>query len=130
MLLATIPIWQNFSEKYSSANVIESDEYNLKFKVRNKDNMDTLTVNNDFILFKNFKIYLKVNKELAQNTSVIINGTTYNVNDFKMTKKRNSYLYNLVVDSLYGGEKNYNINLELNQDNVKYSYILEEIEKF
>ena len=130
MVLATIPIWNSFQERYSMANIAISDEYSLKFKVNNDNNADNLVVQNDYYIFKNFKVYLKVKNKLEGNTLVFINNVPHNLDEFSREKKHNGYLYTLVVDSMYGGTKNYSINVILDDKNINYNYVLEEIDNF
>ena len=129
-VLVSIPIWKAFQERYSMANVTTMDEYNLKFKVNKYENTDNLLVQNDYYLFKNFKVFLKVDDNLDENTQVIINGIVHSVDEFSKEKKNNEYLYTLLVDSMYGGIKNYSIDVILANNNVNYNYVLEEIYNF
>ena len=125
-VLVSIPIWKAFQERYSMANVTTMDE----FKVNKYENTDNLLVQNDYYLFKNFKVFLKVDDNLDENTQVIINGIAHSVDEFSKEKKNNEYLYTLLVDSMYGGIKNYSIDVILANNNVNYNYVLEEIYNF
>ena len=55
------------------------------------------------------------------------NGINYNLTEFKKKKSKNNNIYTLIQDNMYGGEKHYDIDVVFDKNNVKYSYVFEEI---
>ena len=131
MLGVSIPIWRHFDEKVSAAQITKLEDYNLKFDIHNNSDYEELAVINDYYLTKNYSIYLKVNKDIDLEKSMItINNQDYNLESFAKTTSKGYYIYTLVNDYIMAGTKKYNITPHIVGNTVYYTYIFEENSNF
>lgn len=126
LVVLTIPIWQRFDSLISKADITTLDDYNLNFRVEKKD-ADIITINNDYYINKNFKIYLMLKaKDNAKLLSIVINKKEYKLDSFLEKNSRNECIYTLIDDYITAGSLRYEIILKFTENNIKYDYIFEE----
>ncbi len=127
LVLGSIPVWESFESRISKAEVMTLDDFNLNFKINNYSDMEQLVISNDYSLNKDYKIFLKVNKNVDKENSYLkINGKTYNLEDFYKKNKKGYYIYTIISDNIIANTKTYLVEPILKGNNINYSYILEE----
>ncbi len=130
-IIISIPIWYNFDKKISNANITTLDDYNLTFKINNKNNNEELVVDNAYYLNKSYKIFLKINKDININkSSLTINGTKHSLNDFYREEFQGNYLYTIVSKDIIASTDTYDIKPDLIGNSIYYAYIFEENSNF
>ena len=127
MVIISIPVWNSFEDKISTANIMELDKYNLEFDIRKNTSSDLITINNNYYINKQYKLMIVVDNKVDENNSKIkINNTIYKLSDFKSEKDRNNKIYILINDFILANTVDYEISPSLNGKNSNYSYIFEE----
>ncbi len=131
LVIATIPVWQNFNKKMSSADITTLKDYNLKFSVSNTDNSDIVTISNDYYNNKSYKLLMKVNKDLDINSSkLVINNILYSLNDFTKYEEDDYYYYILANNYISGTSISYEIEPKFMGKSIYYAYVFEESNNF
>lgn len=127
LIFVSIPIWKNFEEKISTANVTTLDDYNVSFDVYSLNEMDKIIVNNDYYINKNYKIMLVTDKKInTESSKLLINNKEYFISDFYRENKKGNYIYTLVDGYIIANSISYEIKPELLGENINYTYIFEE----
>ncbi len=127
MVAITIPVWNNFAKHISQAELTTLDDYNLEFNLKNNLYSEQIEVNNPYTINKNYKIYLKVNKDIIVDNSILkINEQEHSLNEFNCQEKKDYYLYTIIADNIILSNKSYFIEPMLRGNSINYSYIFEE----
>ncbi|MCM1053743.1 MAG: hypothetical protein NC483_07205 [Ruminococcus sp.] len=131
LVLITIPIWQNFNKKMSSAEITTLKDYNLKFSVSNTDSNDIITISNDYYNNKSYKLLMKVNKDLDTDSSkLVINNVLYNLSDFTKYEEEDYNFYILASNYISGTSVSYEIEPRFMGKTIYYAYVFEESNNF
>lgn len=131
LVVCSIPIWQNFERKISSASITTADDYNLSFKVEKNGNKELLTVNNNYHINKTYKIQLELDKNVSPDDIIIsINGENYYLDNFDKKEKRNKQIYTLINNYISFITNTYEIELKTPLKNLSYTYNFEESVNF
>jgi len=72
----SIPAWSAFA-KIGDINVIKIEDCKLNFKEKKDNATDFLTIENNYAINKNYKIYLDVDKNTDFSTEIVINNKGY-----------------------------------------------------
>lgn len=131
LVVCSIPIWQNFERKISSASITTADDYNLSFKVEKNGSKELLTVNNNYHINKTYKIQLELDKNVSPDDIIIsINGENYYLDNFDKKEKRNKQIYTLINNYISFITNTYEIELKTPLKNLSYTYNFEESVNF
>lgn len=123
----SIPVWQNFERKISSASITTAEEYNLEFKIETKGKKEVLTVNNRYHINKKYKIFLEIDEKVStSDTKIVINNEIYDLDSFNREKKKNKYIYTLINDYITFLSSSYEIEFLTPEKNISYTYNFEE----
>ena len=126
MVIISIPVWNSFEKKISAADIKTLDDYHLIFNTEKINNIDCIHVVNEYYINKNYKIKLVVDKDINENNSkIVLNNKEYILNEFNYTKKRGKLIYSIIDDYLYMESNNYDIIVNLDNNN-EYTYLFEE----
>ena len=126
----SIPAWHNFSIVIGEANTIKKEDYHLIYNEITKNEIDFLTVKNNYALNKNYTIYLEVKKETDLNTEIFINNKNYILKDFIYEENKENKRYTLINKNILNTTDAYKIKLNFEKNKVDYNYIFEENNNF
>lgn len=126
----SIPAWNVFAAKMGDVNIIKMEDCKLNYKERKENNIDFLTIENNFAFNKNYKVYLEINKNIPLETEIIINNKEYILNDFYKIEVGNNNKFTLLDKNIVASIDTYNIKINSAENNQGYKYIFEEINDF
>lgn len=126
----SIPAWSVFAAKIGDVNVIKIEDCKLNYKEKKENETDFLTIENNYALNKNYKIYLEANKNIPLETIIVINNKEYRLNDFYLKESINNRRFTLIDKNIVASIDAFNIKLKTNNDATEYHYIFEEINNF
>ena len=126
----SIPAWSVFAAKIGDINVINIEDCKLNFKEKKDNATDFLTIENNYAINKNYKIYLDVDKNTDFSTEIVINNKGYTLNDFYYKEKENNIRFTLIDKDIVAAIDAYNIQLKIAKEGNEYHYIFEEINNF
>ena len=127
LLIISIPVWNTFGKILSSAEVMTVDDLHLDFDIESKEKGEILTITNQYGVNKNFKITLRVDKNVnISKSNLIINDKSYELNEFNKEKRENNYYFTIVADYITDEVLRYDITPNLYGKTTNYAYIFEE----
>lgn len=130
LICLSIPVWNTFAAKIGDVDVIRIEDCKLIFKEKEENGTDFLTIENNYAINKNYKVYLETNKDIDLATSIIINNKEYILNDFYYQINENSTRFTLIDKNIVASIDAYNIKFQKDQKTSEYHYIFEEINNF
>jgi len=131
LVVTSIPVWNNFDKKISEANILTTDDCNLKFYHKNKGTKDIITISNDYHINKKYKILLELDKDIdTTNSEIIINNKTYKLNEFYKEVKRNKNIFTIVNEYITYLASSFEIELKFDIKDISYTYNFEENNNF
>lgn len=122
----SIPAWSAFAAKIDDVNIIKKEDCKLKYNETNENEVDYLTIENNYAINKNYRIYLETTKNIDLTTNIIINNKRYTLNDFYQREEENTIMFTLIDKNVVASTDAYNIIVKAD----KYKYIFEEINNF
>jgi len=106
--------------------VVTSKASKLKYNEKRENEVDYLTIDNNYAFNKNYKIYLETTKNIDLSTKIIINNRSYILNDFYQSEEENTIKFTLIDKNVVASTDAYNIIVKADE----YNYIFEEINNF
>jgi len=125
----SIPAWSAFA-KIGDINVIKIEDCKLNFQEKRENETDFLTIENNYAINKNYKIYLETNMNVSLETIVLINNKKYTLNDFYRKEANNNRVFTLIDKNIVATTDAYNIKVKTSDKANTYHYIFEEINNF
>lgn len=126
----SIPAWNAFAAKIGDINVINIEDCKLNFKEKKENATDFLTIENNYAINKNYRVYLDIDKNIDFSTEIVINNKRYILNDFYYKEKENNIRFTLIDKNIVAAIDAYNIQLKVANESNEYRYIFEEINNF
>ena len=96
------------------------------YNEKRENEVDYLTIDNNYAFNKNYKIYLETTKNIDLSTKIIINNRSYILNDFYQSEEENTIKFTLIDKNVVASTDAYNIIVKADE----YNYIFEEINNF
>lgn len=122
----SIPAWSAFAAKIDEVDIIKKEDCKLNYNEKSKNEVDYLTIENNYAINKNYKIYLETIKNIDLSTEIIINNKGYILNDFYRSEEENTIRFTLIDRNVVASTDAYNIIVKADE----YKYIFEEINNF
>ena len=122
----SIPAWSAFAAKIDDVDIIKKEDCKLKYNEKRDNEVDYLTIDNNYAFNKNYKIYLETTKNIDLSTKIIINNRSYILNDFYQSEEENTIKFTLIDKNVVASTDAYNIIVKADE----YNYIFEEINNF
>lgn len=126
----SIPAWNVFAAKFGDINIIRIEDCKLNFKEAKENNTDFLTIENNYAINKNYRVYLKADNNIDLNTEITINNKSYILNDFYSQEDNNTIKFTLIDKNIVAAIDAYNIKVKIAKETNDYHYIFEEINNF
>lgn len=126
----SIPAWSAFAAKIGDVNIIKIEDCKLNYKEKKENETDFLTIENNYAINKNYKIYLEINKNVPLDTIITINNKEYALNDFYQNESTNNKRFTLIDKNIVASIDAFNIKVKTNKEAPEYHYIFEEINNF
>ncbi len=118
-IIISIPIWiflnQQLKENYT---LTLENATKLELIKNNVDGYDNIIVDNGYAIDQAYELLLYTNQDA--HTPIIINGQTYELNEFTKRKEGNLNIYVLAKDTIFKARKGYKIDLDLDNNTIYY----------
>lgn len=127
----SIPAWNAFAAKMNDVDIVRLEDCKLNFKQTNENDIDFLSIENNYAVNKSYKIYLETAKDIDPYTTIIvINNTEYLLSNFYSKTLENNLKFTLVDKSLVATVDAYSIRIKTDSEIGEYRYIFEESNNF
>lgn len=126
----SIPAWSAFAAKIGDIDIIKIEDCKLNYKEQKENETDFLTIENNYAINKNYRVYLVTSKNIDLRSEIIINNKIYTLNDFYSEESENDIKFTLIDKNIVATIDAYNIQLKVAKEANEYHYIFEEINNF